>query len=190
VQQIAQGEFTTGDQANEDHLADDETADVVTTLIEEVENDPKSLSEAQACGNWSHWKEAMDAEITTLDQAGTWSDVPRLAHKNIVGSKWVFRIKRKVDGTIQKYKAHLVSCGFTQIYGVDYFHTYSPVVRLTSIHLLLAMAAWHDWEIDTFDFNGAYLNGELEDGEEIYMRQLPGYETESGISDYTSRSMA
>jgi len=71
VQQIAQGEFTTGDKANEDYLADDEKADFVTTLIEEVENDPKSLSKAQAHRNWPHWKEAMDAEITTLDHAGT-----------------------------------------------------------------------------------------------------------------------
>ena len=86
-----------------------------------------------------------------------------------------------MDGTIQKYKARLVTHGFTQIYSVDYFHTYSPVARLTSIHLLLAMAAQHDWEIDTFDFNSTYLNRELEDGEEIYMRQPPGYETESGI---------
>src|SRR6266404_7460012 len=93
VQQIAQGEFTTSEEANKDHHADDETADFVTTLIKEVENDPKSLSKAQACSNWSCWKEAMDTEITTLDHASTWSDVPRLAQKNIIGSKWVFQIK-------------------------------------------------------------------------------------------------
>ncbi len=90
MQQITQGEFTTSEEANEDHLADEEKADFIATLIEEVENDPKSLSKAQVCGDWSCWKEAMDAEITTLDCAGTWSNVTRPAHKNIVGSKWVF----------------------------------------------------------------------------------------------------
>src|SRR6266404_1876525 len=181
VQQIAKGEFTNSNYAEADYIADDKHGDFVATLIEEVENDPKSLSEAQARNNWPCWKEAMDAEITTLDRAGTWSNVPQLTHKNIVGSKWVYHIKRKADGTIQKYKACLVARGFTQIYGIDYYHTYSPVARLTTICFLLAMAAWHDWEIDTFDFNGAYLNGELEDGKEIYMRQPPGYETTSGI---------
>src|SRR6266404_6052396 len=181
VQQIAQGEFTTSNYAEADYIADDEHGDFVATLIKEVENNPKSLSEAQACNDWPRWKEAMDAEITTLDCAGTWSDVPQPTHKNIVGSKWVYHIKRKADSMIQKYKARLVAHGFTQIYGIDYYHMYSPVARLTSICFLLAMAARHDWEINTFDFNGAYLNGELEDSEEIYMRQPPGYETTSGV---------
>src|SRR6266404_9686234 len=86
VQQIAQGEFTTSNYAEADCIVDDEHGDFVATLIEEVENNPKSLSEAQAHNDWPHWKEAMDAEITTLDRAGTWSDIPQLTHKNIVGS--------------------------------------------------------------------------------------------------------
>ena len=139
----------TSNYAEADCIADDEHGDFVATLIEEVENNPKSLSEAQAHNDWPRWKEAMDAEITTLDRAGTWSNIPQPTHKNIVGSKWVYRIKRKADGTIQKYKARLVACGFTQIYSIDYYHTYSPVARLTSIRFLLAMAARHDWEIDT-----------------------------------------
>src|SRR6266404_5013936 len=95
VQQIAQGEFTTSNYAEAGCIADDEHGDFVTTLIEEVENDPKSLSEAQARNDWPRWKQAMDAEITTLDRTSTWSDVPQPTHKNIVGSKWVYRIKRK-----------------------------------------------------------------------------------------------
>jgi len=69
----------------------------------------------------------------------------------------------------------LVAHGFTQIYGVDFFKTYSPVVRLSSFHLILAIAACYNWEIESFDFISAYLNGELDNNEEIYMQSPPGY---------------
>jgi len=118
----------------------------------------------------------MDKEIATLEQAGTWVDVERPPGKNVVGSKWVFRLKRKADGTIDKYKAQLVARGFTQQYGVDYYDTYSPVAKLVSFRIILALAARYDWDVESFDFNGAYLNGELEQDEEIYMQPLPGYE--------------
>jgi hypothetical protein len=97
----------------------------------------------------------MDREIATLQAACTWIDVSRPSDKNVVGSKWVFRIKRKANGSIDKYKACLVARGFTQIYEVDYFSTYSPVAKLTGFCTILAIAARHDWEIKSFDFNGA-----------------------------------
>jgi hypothetical protein len=96
----------------------------------------------------------------------------------VVGSIWVFRIKRKADGTIDKYKTRLVARGFTQIYGVDYFTTYSPVAKLTSFRTILAIAARHDWEIESFDFVGTYLNGELDANEELYMQAPPGYDSD------------
>ena len=75
--------------------------------------------------------------------------------------------------------------GFTQVYGVDYLETYSPVVKLTSLRTILTLAACFDWEIECFDFNSAYLNGELEESEEIYMEQPPGYE--EGGKDFVKR---
>ena len=150
--------------------------DVIAAALQDAEGDPKSLSEARSRADWSNWKAAMDHEMSTLEEAGTWSTVPRPAGKNIVGSKWVFRLKRKADGSIDKYKARLVARGFTQVYGVDYFDTYSPVAKLTSFRTILAVAARLDWEIESFDFNGAYLNGELDAGEEIYMQAPPGYD--------------
>ena len=110
-------------------------------------------------------------EIATLEGAGTWSTVARPGGKNVVGSKWVFRIKHKSDGTINKYKARLVARGFTQVYGVDYFDTYSPVAKMASFCAILAIAARYDWDIESFDFNSAYLNGTLNDDEEIYMQE-------------------
>jgi Reverse transcriptase (RNA-dependent DNA polymerase) len=102
------------------------------------------------------------------------------ARKNVVGCKWVFRLKRKADGSIDKYKAHLVARGFTQIYSVNYYDTYFPVVCLTSFCLILAIAAHNNWEVEAFNFNSAYLNSELDVDEEIYMQEPPGYKTETG----------
>jgi len=78
--------------------------------------------------------------------------------------------------SIDKYKARLVACGFTQIFGVDYYNTFSPVTKLASFCSILALAVQFDWDIKSFDFNGAYLNGKLDEDEEIYMQAPPGYE--------------
>jgi reverse transcriptase-like protein len=118
----------------------------------------------------------MDKEIDTLKKANTWSTVQCLANKNIIGSKWDFHIKCKANGSIDKYKAHLVAWGFSQIYSIDYFDTYFPVAKMASVWTILTMAACHDWDIESFDFNGAYLNGKLDDDEELYMHEPPRYE--------------
>jgi hypothetical protein len=94
----------------------------------------------------------MDRKLATLEKAGTWSTVTRPPNKNVVGSKWVYRIKCKANGSVEKYKARLVAHGFTQIFGVDYFDTFSPVARLASFRTNLALATRYDWEIETFDF--------------------------------------
>ncbi len=65
-----------------------------------------------------------------------------------------------------------------QIYGIDYFNTYSPVAKMASFQTILAMAARLDWDIESFDFNGAYLNAMLDNDEELYMHKPPGYETQ------------
>jgi hypothetical protein len=105
-------------------LADDEQ--LLEAAISKLQDDPKTLAQARSRADWPKWREAMDRELATLEEAGTWTTVPRPAGKNVVGSKWVFRIKRKADGSIEKYKARLVAQGFTQKFGVDYFrHIFS-----------------------------------------------------------------
>jgi len=79
--------------------------DIVTAAIQEAEGDPKSVQEARSRSDWPRWKEAMDREMESLEHAGTWTTVSRLQDKNVVGCKWVFRLKRKADGSIDKYKA-------------------------------------------------------------------------------------
>ncbi len=141
-----------------------------------IESDPKSLQEAHVHPDWPQWKKVMDKEINTLEHAGTWVNMLRPTNCNIVSTKWVFGIKCKANGEIDKYKVDLVAHRFTQIYGIDYYSMYSPVAKMASIQLILALAVQQDWEIESFDFNGAYLNGELQDNEEIYMEPPPGYE--------------
>ena len=96
---------------------------------------------------------------------------------NIVGCKWVFKIKRNTSGEIKKYKARLVAKGYSQIQGVDYDKTYAPVTRLASLHMVLAIAARNSWDIKVFDFHSAFLNGKLGDREDIYMELPEGYTT-------------
>ncbi|MCY4831085.1 reverse transcriptase domain-containing protein, partial [Salmonella enterica subsp. enterica serovar 1,4,[5],12:i:-] len=103
----------------------------------------------------------------------TWDlvDLPRGC--KTIGCKWIFKKKLKPDGSIDKFKARLVAKGFRQREGVDFFDTYSPVTRITSIRLLLAIASLHNLIIHQMDVKTAFLNGELE--EEIYMDQPEGF---------------
>lgn len=90
-----------------------------------------------------------------------------------IGCKWVLRKKFKLDGTIDKYKARLVTKGFKQQVDIDFFDTFSPVTRVTSIRLLIAVAAIRDLKIHQMDVKTTFLNGDLD--EEIYMDQPEGF---------------
>ena len=91
-----------------------------------------------------------------------------------INCKWVFRLKRDAEGKIVRHKARLVAKGFSQIPGIDFFETFAPVMRLDTLQLLLAIAAIYGLVAHVVDVVGAYLNGELK--EQIYMKQIPGYE--------------
>jgi hypothetical protein len=93
---------------------------------------------------------------------------------NVIDCRWVYEIKRKSDGTIDRYKARLVAKGFKQRYGVDYEDTFSPVVKLVTICLVLFMAISQGWSLPQLDVHNAFLNGVLE--ENVYMRQPLGYQ--------------
>jgi hypothetical protein len=139
--------------------------------------EPHTIDEARKQPDWPRWNDAINAELNSLHEAHTWDVVPRPPKNvNVVDCKWVFKIKKNSAGEIDKYKARLVARGFTQIQGVDYYETYAPVARLSSLRLILAIAARHDWDIDVFDFHSAFLNGKLDDDEVIYMELPPGFD--------------
>jgi hypothetical protein len=114
------------------------------------------------------WLEACRYEISALDKNQTWDLVDLPEGRKAVKSKWVFKLKAD-----SRYRARLVAKGFTQIPGIDYDETFSPVARFESLRLLLALAALEDWEIHQLDVKSAFLNGVLE--EEIYMEQPEGF---------------
>jgi histone deacetylase 1/2 len=134
-------------------------------------NEPATL---QLALENSNWKRAMDDEYRALIENKTWHLVPYKKGINIIDCKWVYRIKRKADGTIDRYKARLVAKGFKQRYGIDYEDTFSPVVKAATIRLVLAISVSKGWSLRQLDVKNAFLHGVLE--EEVYMKQPPGYE--------------
>ena len=135
--------------------------------------DPITYKQAIYSPQAASWKDAMQRELVSVDDTGTWKEVVTPPGRRLVGSKWVFKTKRDASGNIAKFKARIVAQGFSQIEGIDYDDTFSPVARLTSLRLLLAITAIEDLQLHQMDADTAFLNGTLE--EEIYMAFPPGY---------------
>jgi len=124
------------------------------------------------------WQEAIQVEFNSLEKNKTWLLTPLPPNRKPISSKWIFKIKTKADGNLDKYKARLVARGFTQIQGIDYTETFSPVVKLNSIKVLLALElssikVLHNFEIHQLDVKTEFLNGFIE--EDIFMSILEGY---------------
>ncbi|XP_071678378.1 uncharacterized protein [Lolium perenne] len=109
------------------------------------------------------WKSAMDEEYQALKHNHTWHLVPAGAGKNVIDCKWVYKVKKCADGSIDRYKALLVAKGFKQRYGIDYEDTFSPVVKATTIRLVLSIAVSRGWHLRQLDVKNAFLHGVLEE---------------------------
>ena len=143
-----------------------------TQQVSDDEQEPRTYQLAMDSPHRDDWLAAIRSELNSLIKTHTWRYVVKPAAANLVGCKWVFKIKRDKDGSIIKFKARLVAQGFTQVYGIDYAETYAPVARYSSIRLIIALAAHYDWELHQMDVKTAYLNGELD--VPIYMRAPDG----------------
>ena len=144
--------------------------DFLTYLLED---EPQSFKEAMSSPEAPYWKEAINDEVESILQNHTWELVDLPPGSKPLGYKWIFKKKMKADGSIDKYKARLVIKGYNQNEGFDYFDTYSPVTRISSIRMLIAIAAIHNLEIHQMDVKTTFLNGDLD--EEIYMEQSEGF---------------
>lgn len=132
--------------------------------------EPQTVEEALGDKNW---KEAMDVEYNALMKNKTWHLVPPKKGSNIIDCKWVHKIKYNADGSLNKYKSRLVAKGYKQWYGIDYEDTFSPVVKMSRIRIILSIAVSRGWSLRQLDVQNAFLHGILE--EEVYMRQPLGY---------------
>ncbi|GMI76013.1 hypothetical protein HRI_001270600 [Hibiscus trionum] len=119
------------------------------------------------------WRRVMHEELQAMHSNNTWTVASLPTGKHLIDCKWVYRVKYNADGFVDRYKARLVAKGFTQIEGIDYVNTFSPVAKLNSFKVLLALAAVHGWHLLQLDVNNVFLNGSLD--EEVYMRLPLGY---------------
>jgi hypothetical protein len=136
--------------------------------------EPASVNEALKDKRWIN---AMDVEYQALVRNKTWRLVPLPKGKNIIGCKWIYKVKRKADGSVDRYKARLVAKGYKQRYGIDYEDTFSPVVKAATIRIVLSIAVTLGWSLRQLDVQNAFLHGILD--EEVYMQQPPGNEDET-----------
>ena len=121
----------------------------------------------------------MREELQALESKATWSLVQQPKGRSLISTRWVYQIKHRPDGAIDRFKARLVARGFSQRPGVDYEETYAPTVMMSSLRLLLAIAASRKWHMHQAHVSNAYLNGVL--NEEIYLAPPEGLDTGGSV---------
>ena len=139
-------------------------------LLMLVNEEPWSYEDAKEL---KVWRDACEDEIKSIVKNDTWSlvDLPR--NCKAIGLKWVFKVKRNSDGSINKYKARLVAKGYIQKHGIDFDEVFAPVARIETVRLIIGVAASHGWELHHLDVKTTFLHGDLK--EEVYVSQPEGF---------------
>jgi hypothetical protein len=133
--------------------------------------EPYTVKEAMSSPNW---KATMLDEYNALMSNKTWTLFPPVPGRNVIDCNWVFKLKYKVDGSVDCHRARLVAKGFKQCFAIDYDGTFNPVVKPTTIRLVLSLAISNGWVLRQLDVKNAFLHGILE--EEVFMKQPPRFE--------------
>jgi hypothetical protein len=141
-----------------------------STTIDYLQTEPLTYTIAS---KFPQWREAMASEFAALQRQHTWQLVPPSSNQNVVGCRWVYKIKRNSDGSVSRYKARLVAKGFHQQAGVDFAETFSPVVKPPTVRIILSLAAQNWWSLCQLDVSNAFLHGLLK--ETVFMAQPLGF---------------
>ncbi|KAG7557329.1 Zinc finger CCHC-type superfamily [Arabidopsis suecica] len=139
-------------------------------LLMIINEEPWDYQEAKES---AEWREACKDEISSITKNNTWNLVELPAGVKPIGLKWVFKIKRNSDGSINKYKARLVAKGYVQKHGIDFDEVFAPVARIETIRFIVAIAASNGWEVHHLDVKTAFLHGELK--EVVFVSQPEGF---------------
>jgi hypothetical protein len=145
-----------------------------THPIDDKDYEPVSYRDAIECRSGKKWDKAAKEELAGLEEMGTWELVPRIPGRRALPSKWVFKLKRDINGEVERYKARLVVKGFRQREGVDYNEVFAPVGSSSALRVLMARAAEEDWRIHQIDFKQAFLNATLQ--EDVHIEIPEGYD--------------
>lgn len=132
--------------------------------------EPRSFSKAMKD---QRWRKAMRAEIQTLENNGTWTLTALPAGQRAIGNKWVYKIKHRSDGSVERYNARLVVLRNNQREGIDCNKTFAPVAKMDTLRTFLAVTASKKWELHQMDVNNISLHGDL--SEEVYMKLPPDF---------------
>ncbi|CAI7872848.1 unnamed protein product [Closterium sp. NIES-54] len=144
----------------------------------EMPGEPATLKEALESSDAKEWKKAMESELKSIEENGTWELVELPEGRKAITSKWLFKFKSNADGKIERYKSRLVAKGFWQKKKVDYKELFAPVVKPTTLRTLLAGAIIKGWVVKQMDVTTAFLNGIFE--EDIFLEQTEGFDDGSG----------
>ena len=123
--------------------------------------EPSNYEEATAGTDSNKWLEDMQSEIESMYENKVWTLTDLLDDRRAIENKWIFKKKTDADGNVTIYKARLVAKGYRQVQGIDYDETFSPVAKLKSVRIMLAIAAYYGYEIWQMDVKTAFLNGHL-----------------------------
>ena len=142
-------------------------------FLSAIQEIPIPRNAQESMKNW-RWKETMDEEMRALLLNHTWNIVPLQEGKKPVGCRWVYTLKCKADGSLERYKARLVTRGYSQTHKIDYQETFSLVAKMNTIRIIISLVVNFDWPLNQYDIKNAFLRGDLK--EEIYMQLPPRYE--------------
>lgn len=139
-------------------------------LLLSINDEPWDFGEAK---EKKVWRDACDDEIKSIIKNNTWDLVELPARAKAIGLKWIFKVKRNSDGSINKYKARLVAKGYIQRHGIDFDEVFVPVARIEMVQFILSLAASRGWEVHHLDVKTSFLHGDLK--EEVYVSQPEGF---------------